>query len=232
MNQHARNRFSVIVSLLLALAAAGALAAGPAPSPPAVSNGANHYVIDSAASDVRFLVYRAGLLAAFGHNHVVRAMKMSGAIDAFPNDFSRSGFRLRLPVADFRVDARSDRDREGKDFRKQPSAKDIAATRHNMLSHVLDATRYPDVAIRSVSVAGSPQKAQLGIRITLHGTSRELNVPVHIKSGSGRLVATGEFTILQTDFGMTPYHALAGGLRVKNRVGVRFRIVANLAPKG
>ena len=40
------------------------------------------------------------------------------------------------------------------------------------------------------------------------------------------LAASGEFTLLQSDFGIEPYSTLFGAIAVQDRVTVRFRIVA------
>jgi polyisoprenoid-binding protein YceI len=116
-------------------------------------------------------------------------------------------------------------------FKEQPSSRAIADTTHNMLSdRVLDAARYPKVEVRSVSVTGTPENATVTARIDLRGVQHDMAVPVKVEASGDRLVATGEFTLSQRKFGMTPYSALAGGLRVKDEVKVRFRIVAEKSP--
>ena len=51
---------------------------------PAAPAQATRYTIRSDLSDVRFLVYRAGPLAARGHNHVVQAKTITGEIALSP----------------------------------------------------------------------------------------------------------------------------------------------------
>ena len=197
-----------------------------APLPPLITQGATHYTIQSRLSDIRFLVYRAGPLAVFGHNHVIRANGVHG--DVYLNhDFTLSGFAFSLPVVQLQVDEPADRAAEGADFAAQPSAAAIAGTLHNVLGPaVLDAARYPDIRVRSVRISGSPQAAEMTVRITLHGVERDVSVPVVLRK-SGKLVsATGRFDIRQSDFGITPFSILGGGLRVADVVKVHFKIVA------
>lgn len=191
------------------------------------ASGATVYRIDDKASEVRFLVYRGGLLAMLGHNHVIRAHGISGEIDARPDEFSHSSFHLSIPIEDFEVDKPVDRAKEGKDFAKQPSDNAISETRQHMLSdRVLDATRYPIIKVRSVSVSGNPGSALLVIRITLHGISKDITVPTRIEVTGQRLVADGNFRISQKQFDIKPFTAAAGTLRVKDEVRVRFNLVA------
>lgn len=228
-------RAGIAAVILLGLAACQNVAPRPgtsvspaklAPLQPLVIAGSTHYRINSDLSDVRFLVYRSGPLARFGHNHVIRAGTVTGDVYLNP-DFDRSGFDLRLPVADFRVDEPHSRRPEGPKFATQPSPADIAGTRRNMLgAAILDAGHYPVIRVRSVHLSGSRTKPEITFRVELRGVQRDLTAPVAIRRGDGRLTATGHFQIKQTSFGITPYSILGGGLTVRNEVTVRFRIVA------
>jgi hypothetical protein len=114
---------------LVLLGACHALSESPAPAvptapippiaPPAAQ--APHYAIRSDISDVRFLVYRAGRLAALGHNQVVQAKTITGEI-YLATDFQRSSFWLVIPVTDFQVDAPEARFVEGEQFVKLPGS--------------------------------------------------------------------------------------------------------------
>ncbi len=53
-------------------------AAAAAARPP---SGAHSYRIDSAQSELRVLVYRAGPMARFGHNHVMVNRAIGGSVD-------------------------------------------------------------------------------------------------------------------------------------------------------
>ncbi len=220
-------------ALLAGLAGCAGVAAPPRSSAPAlpvlaplVTTGATHYVILSDLSDVRFLVYRRGPLAAFGHNHVIRAGSVRGDI-YLNHNFELSGFALTLPVAGFRVDEPADRAVEGAAFATQPPAAAIAGTAKHMLGPaVLDAARYPDIRVRSVGLVGPEWGPEVTIRIELRGTHRELTVPIALNKCGERLTATGTFQFRQTDFGIKPFSILGGGLRVADTVTVRFHIIA------
>jgi len=229
-----RRTFSIAVLALALLAISGCAGVAVkhpaglalAPLPPLITAGAVHYSIRPGLSDIRFLVYRTGPLAAFGHNHVIRASGIRG--DLYLNrDFALSGFAFSLPLADLQVDAPADRAAEGADFVAQPSAAAIAGTLHNMLGPaVLDAARYPDIRVRSVRLVGPEWGPEVTVRITLHGTERELSVPIALNHCGKLLTATGRFDIRQSDFGITPFSILGGGLQVADVVKVQFHIVA------
>lgn len=221
---------AALALLLLTVAGCTSVTTRPQASlprlPPLVTAGAVHYAIRSEGSNVRFLVYRAGPLAAFGHNHVIHAATLHGDV-YLNNQFSLSGFSITLPVKDFRVDEPAQRAAEGADFAAQPSAAAISGTSSNMFGPaLLDAAHFPEIVVRSVRITGSQSAPMVTLRITLHGAQRELDVPVTLATSGSQLTASGNFDIKQTDFGIAPFSILGGGLQVADTVKVRFRIVA------
>lgn len=225
------SRFSVLALILILLTGCQTAAVLKpqttlAPLPPLNTQGALHYAIRSDLSDVRFLVYRAGPLASFGHNHVIQAEHIKGDI-YLGRDLQHSGFTLILPVADFRVDKPTARAVEGADFAAQPSPQAIQGTANNMLGPAeLDAAKYPDIRIRSVRFAGTNQKPNATVRIELHGVQRDITVPITLEHAGERLIASGAFQIKQTDFDIKPLSILGGGIQVADAVKVRFRLIA------
>lgn len=189
-----------------------------------------HYRVASEHSAVHFRVYRAGRLAALGHNHVIVARQIEGEIALAP-DLARTQFSLRLPVAAFEVDPPEARRDAGKGFEVQPSAEAIAGTRRNMLgARVLDAEHHPVLRIDAVAVHGALPTPAVTVRLTLRGMARDVDVPVTVAQDGDTLTATAAFDIRQTDFGITPMSVLGGALQVADAVTVRMRIVATRMP--
>ena len=187
---------------------------------------ATRYFIRSDLSDVRFLVFRAGPLATLGHNHVIQARNMTGEIDLNTN-FHRSRFWLMIPVANLTVDSAQARFEEGAEFTELPSAAAIAGTTANMLGDkVLDATRYPQIDIRSVRLGGPAWAPDVTIRIKLRDLERDITVPVSIVYQDNEITVTAVFEIKQTDFGIAPLSILGGAIQVADTLRVRMRIVA------
>ncbi len=199
--------------------ASGALNTQPA-------QGSVHYTVDAGHSEVEFLVYKAGTFAAFGHNHTVEARGFTGEVYLAPA-FKDSIFSLKLPVKSFEVDRPEARAAAGADFTSKPSADDIKGTTTHMLGAAcLDAEKYPEVSIQSASVSGSEAKAEMSLRITLHGTARDLKVPVSVSKDGDELTASGDFELKQSEFGITPFSALGGGLQVADIIKVHVKILA------
>lgn len=188
---------------------------------------AGRYRIVPEQSDIRFLVFRAGALAALGHNHVVQPTRLEGEI-SIAGDLEHSTLAMTMPLAALRVDDPAARATEGEGFDTQPDDEAIAGTRRNMLgSKVLDAERFPLLEIHSVAVDGTSQTPNIRVRITLHGVAREITVPVALDFRNGQLLAHAQFGIEQTDFGITPMSVLGGALQVANQVQVKLNLVTD-----
>lgn len=207
---------------------AGLPAASSAPQLSAASSAEKRirYIVRSDLSDLRFLVYRAGPLARLGHNHVVQATNIQGEIHLAP-DFERSAFWLKLPVADFKVDAVGPRSEEGDEFSTLPDEDAIAGTTRNMRGEkVLDAARFPYVDIMSLALRGPSWGPDVTLRIRLHGVERDITVPIAIENSGEQLVVTAQFSVKQSDFGITPLSVFGGAIQVADTVRVRMRLVS------
>lgn len=207
----------------------GAASVAPTVPLPAPAAGAVHYVVDPARSEVRFLVYKAGALSAFGYNHVIRARELTGEV-YLARDFPASTFSLTLAVKSFQVDAPEARAAEGPDFAPQPSPEAVQGTVEHMLgTDELDAEHYPEVTVHSVKLTGPDWGPDVTIRVKLHGTERDLTVPLAIERQGDDLIATGSFDLRQSEFGILPHALFGGALAVADVVRVRFRIVSHRA---
>jgi hypothetical protein len=210
----------------------------PPASPHAAAPAAQgaRYRIDSAHSELRLLVYRAGAMAALGHDHVIVNRALEGWV-MFSGDVASAEFLLTVPTSGFVVDEDAARRQEGADFSEEVDANAKAGTLHNMLgSAVLDAQGHPAISVRSVSIAtGGAQVAgvaqatggaQATVRVSVAGHESSLVVPFTVDSAPGRLHAQVDFTVQQTHLGLTPFSVFLGALRVEDQLHVKLDLVA------
>jgi polyisoprenoid-binding protein YceI len=184
------------------------------------------YAIDASQSEVAILVYRAGALARLGHNHVMTAKNLAGRAWIHPQ-FEKSGFDISLQVRDLIVDDADARRAAGSEFPPEIPQSDKDGTRANMLkADVLDAERFPEVRVQATHVHGDLRAPEITAGIAIKDVRREVTVPITLTSDGTRLVAQGEFDILQSEFGMKPFSVGLGTLQVQDRLHIRFRIVA------
>jgi polyisoprenoid-binding protein YceI len=158
------------------------------------------------------LTFREGFLSAMAHDLLLRVGAFELAID--PD----------APSVSARLDARSLRVVSAlRDGRPLPGAlrpadvRDIEAT---IAGTVLRAPHFPEIRFTSTAVSRAGEGYEVRGALALCGATRELAVPV--RRDGDRLRA--EVTIHQPAFGIRPYTAMLGTLRVRPDVIVRLSV--------
>jgi len=184
------------------------------------------YRVDVEGSDIRLLVHRAGALSRLGHSHVISVGQIAGTISVHP-DLEQSSFELEIPVRGLVVDDPRLRREEGDEFSTEPSERDIARTRANMLGErVLNAEQYPLIKLTGTGSTGAGPEFVLDVSIELLGRVVELSIPTTLRLDGNRLEATGTFRLSHRALGMRPFSAMAGALRVADEMDLKYRIRA------
>lgn len=210
--------------------AAGAAApSGPGqPAAPAAATDAGDgvvYTVDPASSEVYWKISKAGMMARFGHNHVISAEEFSGTVTVDPDDPAASRFELEIPVAELVIDDPELRARFGEDFESVPSEEDKTGTRRNMLSEdLLDGEQYPYVRVRGRGP--EPSATTLPVEIEIVGQTFDFDLPGEVVVGDGHVEASGDFALEHEDLGLTPFSALGGALQVGPTIEFSYRIRA------
>lgn len=183
------------------------------------------------SSRLLLLVYRAGPLAALGHDHVIACRCVTGTV-YLPADPLQASFALRIAVERLTVDDPALRAAEhSQDFPPDVPQSARQGTRRHMLGPaLLNAAKYPAITLQSSGLRpaadGKPGDVIADVQVELDGERRLIAVPIHYEIRGGQIVATGEFPLRQTDLGLTPYSALGGALRVRDGMEARIMLTA------
>jgi YceI-like domain len=189
------------------------------------------YRIDESQSELRILVYRAGPLARFGHNHVIVNRAIRGAVN-LADAAGASVFRLNVPVAAFEVDDAQARREEGPDFASEIPDNAKSGTLLNMLSAaLLDADEFPVITVNSVAISDAQGASGAGsliatVAISVAGHESTIDVPFALQSDSRHLSATGSLELRQSALGLTPYSLMLGALQVQDAMTIKFKFIA------
>jgi polyisoprenoid-binding protein YceI len=114
------------------------------------------------------------------------------------------------------------------------SAKDRNEIQSNMQQEVLETATFPLISFESSSIAANRILDTL-FRLTitgnliLHGVKREKTIVTQVALVGDSLRASGEFSVLQSDFGLRQYSAVGGTLKVKDELKLVFDMVARKA---
>lgn len=93
---------------------------------------------------------------------------------------------------------------------------------HLRSSDFFDATRFPTVAFQSVRIEASGRRATVVGRLTLHGVTREIAVPIDVQITNTALVASGEFIVNRGEYGIN-YNSFVNPIGNEVRVAFTFR---------
>jgi polyisoprenoid-binding protein YceI len=219
------------------LAALGACTVRPPVAPPVAAPAVTAplrelraYDIDPSGSLLTILVFRGGLLASAGHNHVIASHTLTGTFRADPDQPLATVFEVHLPVDQLTIDEPPLREALHRaDFPTEVPEEARAGTRRNMLSEaVLDASHHREIVLRSVGLqaGGEPGVVLAGVQATVRGQEHLIRATVRYELSGGELRARGQLALKQSDLGLTPFSAFLGALAVQDEMQVSFDLHA------
>ena len=179
-----------------------------------------HFDADSA--DCRVFTFRDGLLSMMAHDLELRVTHF--ALDV---DEDRRAVTARFDATSLRVVQAS---RDGRPMPDALGARERAQIERSVGGDVLHAERFPEVVFASTSATERPGGFAVTGTLTLHGVSRPVDVDVRLDGDR----AVAEARVHQPDFGVKPFTAMLGALKVKPDVVVRVTATraAGVTPSG
>ncbi len=157
--------------------------------------------------------YKAGMGAKVGHDLVLEARRWSGTVEVDPADPSACSVQVT-------IDARSFEVVQATGGVKALSDKDSADIRKNMEDKVLQTSRFPEITFRSTQVSPTAITGDL----TIVGNTRPVTLDMSVQDGAGDTTLTGRTTITQSAFGIKPFSAMMGALKVKDDVDMQVEL--------
>lgn len=201
---------------------------GGAPPPAAVEvpAGAREFQVVAQDSLLQIFVFRGGAMARLGHNHVIASHHLAGPVYVTDDPFG-TRFDISFPVGELTVDEPGLRAAAGPEFPPGVPESAREGTRRNLLSDaLLDAEHFPVVRLRATDVRTAGEAYDVGVEITLKGSTYALRVPVTVQRRDGAIVASGEFPLKQSQFGLQPFTVAMGALVVLDDIRVKFDVTA------
>lgn len=160
---------------------------------------------------------KAGLLGFAGHRHVIRATRFSGTVHYAAPDPAASTIAITILT-------------DGLVVLTPPDTAEIRKVTASMRDDVLHVAQYPEISFTSTHVKPAGSGYEVTATLTMHGTTREITVPVAVEFEGDTLVARGRFSVKQTDYGIRPFRGGPGGtVRVADEV--KFRVEARALPE-
>lgn len=167
--------------------------------------------LDQSSAECAVFTFKEGLLSSVAHDLRI-------AVTRFELELEGARLTARFDTTSLRVDTPM------KDGAPNPSAlgaadkEKIAA---QIRDDVLHSSKFPEALFRSTSVTVCGDGGyEVAGELTLHGVTKPLRARSQLVSGRQEV----ELRLHQPDFGITPYRAMLGTLKIQPDVVVRLRV--------
>lgn len=177
--------------------------------------------VNQSTAVCQIFTYREGLLSGLAHD--LRISVNSFVIDLGGTDQFISA---RFDTRSLRVDCAMVNGRERPDILSLREQDDI---NKNIIREVLHTDIYPEILLYSLSVKKQEVDYIITGQLILHGQTREISFVVR-KENERQYVS--DVSLHLPDFGITPFSALFGAIRIKPDILIHIVIPAEHVPEG
>lgn len=178
----------------------------------------DRYVLDARDSRLTAQVEVGGLLSMFGHDHFVALRDFSGEARFDPERLDRASLRMTIRAGSI--------EEAGRDF----SEEDRKKITREIRDQALEVSRFPEILFQSTGVLVARKgdaefQFVLRGRLTLHGETRPVSIPVRLQREGDGFVADGKFTVRHSDYGIPRISAAGGTVKAKDEMTLIFHLV-------
>ena len=176
------------------------------------------YRLTSAESTFTVQAFAEGLFSAFGHDPVIQIREFDGEVHFVPGTYENGSLKLTVNPNSLAVS-------------NDVKEKDRLEIERTMREEVLETAKYGEIVFTSNNLSVSKMgQERCRVRVigdlTLHGaTQKNIWISAEATVSADNLRAQGEFSLKQTEFGIKPYSAAGGTIKLKNELKFRFDIV-------
>jgi len=178
-----------------------------------------HYRLVADESTFSVQAFAEGLFSAFGHDPIFAIKGFTGEAQFVPGSFESASLKVTIK-ADAIV------------LTNEVKEKDRLEIEQAMRDQVLEIAKYPEIVFASSDISVSRlaegrYRARIIGDLTLHGaTQKNVWITSEATVTGDTLRAKGEFSLKQTDFGIKPFSAAGGTIKLKNELKFSFDIAA------
>ncbi len=175
------------------------------------------YAIDPKASQFTVQAFASGLVSAVAHSPKIAIREWSGDVSFVPDTVSNAKMKVLIRTSTFEV----------LDELRETDRREL----HRIMNtDVLETGRFPEVAFESSVINADRQKDSLYRvsvegQLSLHGVTNHQTFISQVAFGVDSFRAHGEFTLLQTDYGIQIASIAGGTLKLQDELKFRFYVV-------
>jgi polyisoprenoid-binding protein YceI len=180
-------------------------------------NAAVRYAIDPKASQFTVQAFASGLISAVAHSPKIAIREWTGNISFVPDTLGEANVKVMIKTGSLEV----------LDDLRESDRRELHRV---MYDDVLETRRFPEVTFDSSRIGAEKQKDSLYRvnvegRLSLHGITGSQSFIAQVAFGVDSFRAHGEFSLLQTDYGIHVASIAGGTLKLQDELKFRFYVV-------
>ncbi|HCU96637.1 MAG TPA: YceI family protein [Actinobacteria bacterium] len=156
---------------------------------------------------------RTGLGSKAGHDLTIEVTRWRGNVVIDAVNPASSSVTVEVDVDSFEV-------RQGTGGIKPLTDADRADIKNTLRGKILNTGRYPTITFGSSRISGTAESFRIDGDLTIVGVTQPVTVEGQLVTGR----AHGSAVIVQSRWGIRPYSAFLGALRLRDEIEVQFDI--------
>ncbi len=175
---------------------------------------AGSYSIDTNSGNLYVYTFKEGLLSKLAHDLLIDITDFKVNLEVPEAGFASGSLELEIQANSLKVICAL-KDGERTDALKE---KDIADIEKDMGGKVLHPDKYPTVNFCSKAIQEKDGRYKINGDLSLHGATKSIDFEIDT---NGEYLK-GMISLLQKDYGIKPFKAMMGTLKIKNEINIGF----------
>ncbi len=175
------------------------------------------YNLNANSGNLYVYTFKEGLLSKLAHDLLIDITDFKVYVDVPDAGFESGRLELEIQAGSLKVICAL-KDGERTENLKE---KDMADIEKDMGGKVLHPDKYPTVNFLSKSIQGKEGGYKIGGDLSLHGVTKSIDFDIDTNGAK----LEGMITLLQKDYGIKPFKAMMGALKIKNEINIGLDLI-------
>ena len=175
---------------------------------------AGNYNLNANSGKLCVYTFKEGFLSAIAHDLLINVTNFTIKPNIPNTGVQSASIEAEIQANSLKVVCAM---KDGQENHAALKEKDKADIEEATFKDVLHPSKYPTINFRSTDIQEKDGTYHVKGELTLHGVTRPIEFDAKTTTGKD---IKGRVTIAQKDFGIKPYKALLGTLKVKNEVNI------------
>ncbi len=180
---------------------------------------AGAYSLSGNSGNLHVYTFKEGLLSKLAHDLLIDITNFKVNLDVPEAGFTSGSLELEIQANSLKVICAL-KDGERTDALKE---KDIADIEKDMGGKVLHPDKYSTANFRSKAIQEKDGGYKINGDLSLHGVNKSIDFDIDTNGENLK----GMITLLQKDYGIKPFKAMLGTLKIKNEINIGFDLSLN-----